>query len=640
MIQNDLISKTVYCRKGRMHSFSRSLTSLRLFLLAIVVGVLLLAACSKKHQLPPNIILITTDDMGHDDLAGRGNIFLETPNLNQLESQSVRFSNFCVSSVCAPTRASLLTGRQFFRTGVSGVHGGRDFMNLDETTVAEVLRDNGYSTGMWGKWHSGKAPGYFPWDRGFDEAYYAELYHHENNEGWLNGQYVEHDQWASAVVTDYALDFIRNQKDRPFFAYLSYLAPHEPWEAPEKYVQPYLDQGLSLPISRIMGMLTEVDFEIGRLLRYLENNGLDNNTIIIFMSDNGPWWSCSKNGRLSMEDWQMRNPSGLRGHKGQNWQNGIQVPMFMRWPGQWQPADIPALADVTDIFPTVLDIAGIPIPSRGHLLDGISLIPLAENSAAVTPDRQVFFAKWHPLVNNDWSASYNPVSPEEKQQLVFMEQPVGIRDNRFKLILNPPVESADDPRPLERWALFDLENDPRETVNIVLDKPEIAAQLKSDLRETYGSIQADAGSFTSPVFVIDTQPFATSWVNAYGPAQLYGNAWNSAHYLKKLEKPGDGAKYQLDVRQPGNYILSVEQLDENSAGISVRISIDQQEVECVLNGDRFQDVGEFNLQPGRQTLEFRISSSLDHSSGLNRMRRFHFRNAGLDSDVLDNPLPW
>ena len=169
----------------------------RILFLALII---LITGCA-NHQ-KPNIILIQADDLGFCDLAIHGNTFAETPALDNLAKNGMQFSNFYVNSVCAPTRASLLTGRHFLRTGVSHVHGGKDFIHLEETLLPEALKENGYVTGMWGKWHSGKTAGYFPWQRGFDEAYMAQLYKHENSRGYLNGELVEHQKWASEVITD------------------------------------------------------------------------------------------------------------------------------------------------------------------------------------------------------------------------------------------------------------------------------------------------------------------------------------------------------------------------------------------------------------------------------------------------------
>jgi len=270
----------------------------------------------------PNILLITADDMGYDDLSAHGSQHSQTPNLDDLAQQAITFSDFSVSPVCATTRASLLTGKHFYKTGVSGVHGGRDYMHLSEKILPEILKRKGYKSGMWGKWHTGKSEGYFPWDRGFDEAYYAELYRHANSFGFFNGDKVEHNEWVSKVVTDYALAFMEKNKAQPFLAYVSYLAPHEPWLAPKKYTQPFLEKGMRPATANLYGMISEMDFHIGRLMDYLETSGLIENTIVIFLSDNGPWWDSSNFGAMKKDEWIARNPTKMNGNKGQSWQNG------------------------------------------------------------------------------------------------------------------------------------------------------------------------------------------------------------------------------------------------------------------------------------------------------------------------------
>src|SRR6056297_1278911 len=176
-------------------------------------------ACTLKKQ-KPNFVLVLTDDMGWSDLSLHGNRILETPHLDNLAKQSAQFAKFNVNPVCAPSRASLLTGRHFLRTGVSHVHGGKEYIALNEKLLPEILQEKGYATGLWGKWHSGQTDGYQPWQRGFDEAYKAKLYQHRNSEGLFNGKPVQHQKWGSEVIVDYALDFMKRNRNQPFFAYL------------------------------------------------------------------------------------------------------------------------------------------------------------------------------------------------------------------------------------------------------------------------------------------------------------------------------------------------------------------------------------------------------------------------------------
>jgi len=179
----------------------------------------LLTSCNVETERP-NFILIQMDDLGWDDLSVHGNQIIETPTIDRLAGESVQFNQFYVNPVCAPTRASLLTGRDFLRTGVSHVNGGKEYLNPGETIIAEIFSEAGYVTGMWGKWHSGGTDGYLPGERGFEEVYKAKLYRHENNFGEFNGKEVQHGKWADEVLINYAIEFITENRDKPFFAYL------------------------------------------------------------------------------------------------------------------------------------------------------------------------------------------------------------------------------------------------------------------------------------------------------------------------------------------------------------------------------------------------------------------------------------
>jgi len=335
--------------------------------------------------------------MGFDDFSAQQHPHINTPSLDSLAKESLQFTDFSVSPVCATTRASLLTGRDFYRTGVSGVHGGRDHMHLSEVLISQMLQKNNYRTGTWGKWHLGKTKGYLPEDRGFDEAYYAELYRHKNSEGFINAKPVKHNKWVSEVVTDYAIDFMSTPSDKPFFAYVSYLAPHEPWQAPDKYVQPLIKKGLRPTTANLYGMVEEMDNNIGRLLQFLERKNIAKNTLVIFLSDNGPWWDSTNLGAMTQKEWQERNPSQMKGNKGQSWQNGIRSPLFISWTGTWQAQKIKRYADVKDIFPTLVEILNINLPSDHKKIDGHSLLPLisaSKKSFNYIPDNKITGEKY------------------------------------------------------------------------------------------------------------------------------------------------------------------------------------------------------------------------------------------------------
>ncbi len=439
-------------------------------LLAGLVAAAVMTGCSgDPHSLAgsrPNIILILADDLGYSDLGIHGNRLVETPNLDRFASGSVQFSNFYVTPVCATTRAALLTGRHFLRTGVSHVHGGKDFLHLDEVILADELKQEGYATGIWGKWHSGKTPGYFPWERGFDEAFMAALYNYQDNVGLFNGEKMETRGWVTEVLTDQAIDFIRRNREGPFFAYIPYLTCHAPLHAPEEYVQKYINKGLSENLSTLYGMVDHLDFHLGRLFNALDEMGLSENTVVLFLSDNGP---AIINGVLTDEDRRTRYVNGLRGHKGNIWENGIRSPLFVRWNGKIHPSTVDHLADVTDLFPTLLELAGGGEALAGLNLDGRSIVPYLEGSGEVLPGKEVFL-----YANPGWPPTDQPWTPEGVKDeyrpwkyaggnyLTYENQIMGIRGERYKLLLNPGQTDGTIFPDRSGYVLLDMDADPQE----------------------------------------------------------------------------------------------------------------------------------------------------------------------------------
>ncbi len=490
----------------------------------------------------PNILLIQADDLGFDDVGANGNRTVETPNLDRLARESVQFGEFNVCSVCAPTRASLLTGRHFWRTGVSGVHAGKDFLGLEEVTIADSLRRAGYATGMWGKWHSGKTDGYFPWERGFDQAFMARLYDHQNNEGLENGRTARTTGRVAEVIVDKAVAFLEQNQGRPFFAYVSFLTCHAPWDAPAALVQKYRDRGLSTALSTLYGMIDEMDQQVGRLLDRLEQLALGESTVVVFLSDNGPERYDSRLGQLSDSDWADRNAHALRGQKGQNFENGVKSILLARWPGRFAPARVDRLVDITDLYPTLLDLAGAQHP--GSLpLDGRSVRPYLIGVPGALGERRAFIAQWHPFEFGK-PQEHDPVV--NKSGLRFEEQSIAIRDGRYKLSYF--------------WGqayLFDLQSDPQEKNNLHDRRPDLVRPLREELVRWFEGIKREPGAFLAPEFQIGKDGKAQSLVLAYGPSRLGGNVRTHTFDVDGFRWPGDFAEYRLAVRTAGVYRLGL-----------------------------------------------------------------------------------
>ena len=498
----------------------------------------------------PNILLIQVDDLGVGDLAVYGNRFIRTPNIDMLAGEAVSYKDFYVNALCAPSRASLLAGRDFWKTGVSGVHGGRDYVNLDEVLFPKLLQQSGYVTGMWGKWHSGKTDGYFPWDRGFDEAYYATLYNHFNNVGLLNGKRVETKGWATDRITDFTIDFIKRNSGKKFLAYVSYMAPHEPWYAPEEYTEKYTKLGLSKPLSTLYGMIEQVDSNVGRLLKTLEETGIDKSTVVIFLSDNGPIQYCSRFGKLSDEDWGLRNQHGLRGAKGTIWENGVKSPLFIRWEGKTTPRIQYSICSITDIFPTILNLAGINPKKINVTLDGEDLKPLDPDS--FDQENRIIFRSTHNprfpeefAQNEERNLPYYPINSKIKENLSADEQTISVRDNRFKLV----QQNSND-------FLFDMFLDPRET-NAINDKDDITKELKNQLWHWFDEVKNEPHAFGWPVHQIGFAGRKQTKIYACSPSELSSRLDNHGHYLANWKKEGDYAKYKINVCTPGKYQINL-----------------------------------------------------------------------------------
>lgn len=498
-------------------------------------------------QEKPNILLIQADDLGYCDLSIHGNPVIKTPNLDKLGRESLRFTHFYVHSVCSPTRASLLTGRYSWRTGVWGVHGGCDFMNLDEVTIAEVLKGAGYTTGMWGKWHTGKTDGYYPWDRGFDEAYFAKLYKYSSNTGLLNGKPHTLNGWTCSGLTDMAIEFIRKNREGPFFAYLPYLTPHGVWHAPPEEIEAYQKQGLSREFATLAGMITYMDKNVGRLMAALDAAGLRENTIVMFMSDNGP---TQKGGlkpgdpKLTNQEWRQRNtPLQLHGNKGTTWQNGIRSPLFIRWPGIAEPGTCDKPLSVMDVFPTFAEITKAKRPANGKSIDGRSFAKLIANPKSTWPDREIFVS--------------NPMAPKQKT-------------NRRDKKVNPNITEASVLRSrqdmgmitakykyLETKGLYDLVADPRESKDLRKSQPEIAKRMQRSSQDFLEDILEKDDAFTRPVFLVGLRGAATSLIWAYGAAHVEGKILNENHALSNWVSNGDSADFDLLVKTAGTYAVEV-----------------------------------------------------------------------------------
>lgn len=371
----------------------RRITTLPWILLTTIFGFVPHDAVLAGDVSPrPNIVIILADDQGWGDLGVHGNTNVSTPHVDSLARDGALFDRFFVCPVCSPTRAEFLTGRYHPRCGVWNVSLGGERLNLDETTIADTFRTAGYATGAFGKWHNGSQYPYHPRGRGFDEFYgfcsghwgdyFSPPLEH-------NGRIVRGNGFIIDDLTDHALAFIEQHRDKPFLCYLPYNTPHSPMQVPDKFYEKFKDAPLGLRYEgpheedvamtrAALAMCENIDWNVGRVLEKLAALELADNTVVVYFSDNGP------------NSWRWNG--AMKGRKGSTDEGGVCAPLLVRWPGHIKPGTkITQIASALDLRPTLAELAGVPIaPAQDKPIDGRSLAPLLLGAATNWPDRMVF----------------------------------------------------------------------------------------------------------------------------------------------------------------------------------------------------------------------------------------------------------
>jgi arylsulfatase A-like enzyme len=448
----------------------------KIHLLALLFLVFLIGC--KKDRTPPNVILIITDDQGYGDLSFNGNPNIITPALDNFAAESVRFNNFYVSPVCAPTRSSLMTGRYSLRTGVRDTYNGGAIMASSEVTLAEMLKQANFTTGIFGKWHLGDNYPSRPSDQGFDESlihlaggmgqvgdftnYFKKDTSYFDPILWHNNKQKPYKGYCSDIFTENAIEFIEKNKNNPFFCYLSFNAPHNPLQVPDEYYQAYktLDptDGIDPELipnekisektkdntRKVYAMVTNIDDNLKKLFNKVDELGIKDNTILIFMTDNGPQ--------------HARYISGMKGRKSSVYNGGIRVPFFLRFPAMFRGnQEVNQITAHIDLLPTLSKLCNVEMP-RDRKIDGRSFIP-SINSEKL-PERSFF---------SYWTRKY----PE-------LFNNIALQRGQFKLIGKTDYNS-----PIENFELYDTYKDPFEKNNLVTQKKSIALSLKKEMHQTF-----------------------------------------------------------------------------------------------------------------------------------------------------------
>ena len=519
-----------------------------LFHNAAWVSILLtLASCAPstpaEETTPrrPNVLLIMSDDQGWGDLSLHGNPNVRTPNIDRLAVEGVAFDRFFVSPVCSPTRAELLTGRYHTRGGVYSTSAGGERLDLDETTVAQHFQRAGYRTAAYGKWHNGTQYPYHPNARGFDDFYGFCSGHWGNYFSPMlerNGEIVQGEGYIVDDLTNQGVEFIKQERETPFFLYLPYNTPHSPMQVPDRW----WDRLANRPLDSLnrdpsqedttftraaLAMVENIDWNVGRLLQALEETGQAENTIVLYLSDNGP------------NSWRWNGD--MKGRKGSTDEGGVRSPLLMRWPGTLEAGTrVTEIASAIDLLPTLVDLTGISAEQEKPL-DGVSLKPLLLGEA------------------NDWPA---------RTLIQHWGESTSVRSQQYRL---------DD-----EDLLFDMVADPGQRVDVAAAHPEVVQELVAARR----AWEADA---LAELPAVDTRPLPVGHPSgrttqlpardgvAHGGIQR-SNRYPNSSFFTNWTSLADSITFEVEVVEEGDFeVVVYYTCDAENVGSTVTLSFGDDE---------------------------------------------------------------
>ncbi|WP_299555985.1 arylsulfatase [Seonamhaeicola sp.] len=513
----------------------------RLFLPALLV----FASCTQppSDTKPPNVILILTDDQGYGDLSCHGNQYIKTPNIDKLYKESVRFTDFHVDPTCAPTRAALMTGKYAHHAGVWHTIAGGNHLRTSEVTMADVFKEAGYRTGLFGKWHLGSNYPYRPMDRGFDEW----LGHGDGGTGttddwfdndrvndyyWHNGEREQRDGFAPDVFYQAAIDFIKKEgeEDKPFFVYLPTYLPHGPHTLPDESWANSDNQDVSEYVSYFFAGIERIDWNIDRLQKALNESGLTENTIIIFMSDNG--------GTAGVKLFN----AGMRGHKGQVYDGGHRVPFFIHWPkGNLKKGnDVEELTSHIDVLPTLIDLCDLK-PENEMNFDGRSFKKQLFNTELKLSERTLFVETQRTYEAESWVRTAGMT-------------------NKWRLVDNRE--------------LYNIESDPGQMNNVIGEHPEVVEGIREAHKNYWAKVTP--GDRERPRFIIghpdDPEIFLTpsDWYLPKVP-------WNHAQVASGRPEAGE---WLVTIAEQGNYRFEVRRWPREASATIQGVAVFQKQVDA------------------------------------------------------------
>ncbi len=498
----------------------------------------------------PNVIVIMTDDQGYPDLSCHGNPVLKTPHLDKLHGQSVRLTEFHVAPMCTPTRGQLLTGMDAARNGAINVSSGRTLLRADLPTMANLLGGAGYKTGIFGKWHLGDNYPYRPGDRGFQESLWFPSSHINSTPDYWNNDYFDdfymrngkrkqYNGYCTDVFFDEAIKWIKDRAaaGEPFFAYIPTNAPHGPYWLPKSYREDMarqieaaqkdgrlkkLQPNFKNRLIPFLGMIANIDDNVGKLTQYLDEGGLAENTIVIYLTDNGSTLA------------ENYYPAGMRGRKTQLWEGGHRVPCFVRWPdGELgPPRDIGGLTQVQDLLPTLLDLCKV---KTDRAFDGMNLAKVIRGKVPILDERML-------IVNySRMPGPLNYAAPDSPS--IMRREGAGVLWKHWRL--------------LEDRELYDLKADPMQKNNVIGSYPDVAAKMRARLDQWWNEVGPTAN---------EPQPVIIGH-DAENPMMLTACEWLDVFIDQQGQiRRGDQKNgwWELEVAEAGEYEFELRRFPRES----------------------------------------------------------------------------
>jgi arylsulfatase A-like enzyme len=490
-----------------------------LFHVLVVVALCGIRGSDAAPTRPPNVVLVVTDDQGYGDFGVHGNPVLKTPHLDRLHAESIRLTDFHVSPMCTPTRGQLITGRDALANGAMNVSSGRTMLRRELPTMADIFAASGYRCGQFGKWHLGDNYPFRPHDRGFHEAiYYPSSHIGSAPDAWDNhylddvylrkGERRRFSGYTTDVFFDEAMKWMRVEAEakRPFFCYLATAAAHGPLFVPERYRKAY--EGQTPQVAAFFGMIANLDENMARLDAFLTERGLRDDTLVIFMTDNG--------GTAGVPVFN----AGMRGRKIDLWEGGHRVPCFIRWPkGGLRPAgDVGALTEVQDVLPTLVDLCAL---KRGRAeFDGVSLAPLLRGETESLPDRSLVV---------QFSRMQAPV-PQRGDAAVLWR--------KWRLVADKE--------------LYDLTADFGQKTNVIAEHPDVAARLRADYERWWRNVSPRMNEVGAIVVGSDAENVSllspADWVDVFFDqgAQVRSGVRRNGAWNLFVERAGE---YEIELRR-------------------------------------------------------------------------------------------